>query len=1317
MPLHGVASAFNSSQESWTMYIERLGHYFDANDITDPAKKRSILLAVGGQEAFQVIRSLVDERELATKSYAEIVELVKSYYNPKPSIIVQRFNFNSRVRADDETIATYVAALRQIAESCDFKDTLSEMLRDRLVCGVNHTSIQRQLLAEKDLTYAKALELAQAYEAAEKSARELATATTTNTRTAEHAHVHYKSHSKELPRKKVTKGHKPSCYRCGGEHLQAVCKFKEAECYKCKKKGHIAKKCRSSTKSSSSNHFVESEETSYSMYTTKSEASADPLIIVIYMDGVPVEMEFDTGASLSIISESTYNKVLKSCRELERTNIKLKTYTGELIPVVGKITVNAKYENQEELLEVLVVKGNGPNLMGRDWSKKIKVNLDRVLIVNACGQENKMDVVLEKYQIVFKEELGCFNGGEVQLVVDETSPKFHKARPVPFVLKKKVETELDRLQELGIISPVQYSKWAAPVVPVIKQDGSVRLCGDFKVTINQVLRVESYPLPRVDELFANLAKGKYFSKLDLSQAYLQLPLAPKSREFVTINTSKGLFQYNRLPFGVSSAPAIFQRCMETLLQGCQGVSVYLDDILITGATLEEHIQNVEIVLSKLKEAGLRLKRDKCSFLQSKIEYLGHVIDAEGLHPSQEKINAIKHAPRPKNVSQLKSFLGMINYYSRFLPNLSAELAALYELLHKYHKWSWSKRQEQAFQAAKNALQSEAVLIHYDPSLPMVLACDASPYGIGAVLSHITEDGVDRPIAYASRTLTAAEKNYAQIEKEGLAIVFGTKKFHNYLYGRPFYIESDHQPLSFLFNESKTIPQMASGRIQRWALTLSAYQYSIRYKPGAKLSNADALSRLPRPVTTSSDMIPGDIIHLVNHLSGTSVNVECIKRWTRNDRVLTKVYNYVMKGWPENDKDPELQPYRLRKLELSVIDGCLLWGSRVIVPPRGQKQVLDELHEAHTGSCKMKALARSYLWWPKLDYDIEKKVRECLRCQQNRPSPSPAPVHSWEWPEQPWSRVHIDFAGPFMGCMFMVLVDAHSKWLECHIMSSITANKTIEKLRMIFSAHGLPKKIVSDNGPTFTSHEFKQFVEKNGIKHVTSAPYHPATNGLAERAVQTVKQGLKSIEGVSIQEKLSKLLFTYRLTPHSTTGVAPAEMLFSRRPRSRLDMLLPDIKERVKQKQEIQMQARNKGKVRVFREGDFVFVKDYRVSGPKWIPAQVLSPTGPLSYSILLSDGRTLRRHVDDIRHRCSTDDNQDMGLLMTPGASDYENLNEEELINEESTVNRDDTVNNEENEEPSTHEVDTQAPGRQSSRVRRTPNYFAPLITHYVSYV
>ena len=431
------------------------------------------------------------------------------------------------------------------------------------------------------------------------------------------------------------------------------------------------------------------------------------------------------------------------------------------------------------------------------------------------------------------------------------------------------------------------------------------------------------------------------------------------KKYVTVNTQKGLYQYTRLPFGVASAPSIFQRTMDSLLQGIPKVCIYLDDILITGATEAEHLHNLQEVLNRLEQAGMCLKKDKCALLLPQVEYLGHQISQKGLHPTKEKVRAIVEAPAPQNITQLKSFLGMLNYYSKFLPNLSTLLAPLYKLLHKKTSWQWDEAQQEAFCKAKELLVSSPVLVHFDPAKPLGLSCDASPYGIGAVLSHKLANGTEHPVAYASRSLSPAELNYAQLDKEDLAIIFSVKQ---YLLGRKFTIYSDHKPLEHLFSRSHAVPPLASARIQRWALTLDAYDYNINYKPGKDQINADLLSRLPLPEAPREVPVPADTILLMDYLQASPITASQIKTWTDRDPVLTKLRKMLLQGW-QSTNDQALKPFQSRKDELSVQDGCILWGSRVLIPPPGRQKVIDELHAGHPGISRMKSLARSYVWWP------------------------------------------------------------------------------------------------------------------------------------------------------------------------------------------------------------------------------------------------------------------------------------------------------------------------------------------------------------------
>ena len=346
-------------------------------------------------------------------------------------------------------------------------------------------------------------------------------------------------------------------------------------------------------------------------------------------------------------------------------------------------------------------------------------------------------------------------------------------------------------------------------------------------------------------------------------------------------------------FGVSSAPGVFQRVMENLLKDIPKVVVYLDDILITGDTESEHLATLEEVLQRLAAAGLHLKREKCTFLASSVTYLGFRIDSQGLHPVTEKVEAIKNAPEPQNESSLidKSYLGLLSYYSRFIPNLPNTLAPLYQLLHKSTQWKWGKQERESFKASKGLLLSSQVLVHFDPKHPIVLACDASSHGIGAVLSHRYSDGSEKPIGFVSRTLTETEKRYSQVEKEGLACVFGVTRFHTYIFGHKFTLVTDNKAIMSLFYPGRNVSPQASGRIQRWSLKLAMYRYTLQFSPTAQHATADALSRLPLPEKPTSVPLPGELVLLIDHLAEAPITAAQLKTWTAHIQKCTCVFGH------------------------------------------------------------------------------------------------------------------------------------------------------------------------------------------------------------------------------------------------------------------------------------------------------------------------------------------------------------------------------------------------------------------------------------------
>ncbi|KAL5014615.1 hypothetical protein ScPMuIL_008885 [Solemya velum] len=549
-------------------------------------------------------------------------------------------------------------------------------------------------------------------------------------------------------------------------------------------------------------------------------------------------------------------------------------------------------------------------------------------------------------------------------------------------------------------------------------------------------------------------------------------------------------------------------------------------------------------------------------MQKEAVYLGLKVDADGLHPVEEKLDAIRKAPVPQNVTAKKEVT-----------------------------WNWTSEAQKAYETCKQCLSSDDLVVHYDTQRELRLACDASSFGLGAVISHVMDDGKERPIAFASRTLNPSPK--------------------------------------------KAIPTMAAARMQRWAVFLSAHDYDIEYRKSEDHANADALSRLPHG---HSDVGKEGTVYTLGAVDEDfPVHAVDIAHATSKDPVLSKVFDCCLTGWTETCTDEDLRSYHSKRHELSCEQGCVMWGLRVIIPSSLRDKIMTELHREHPGVCSMKAIARSYVWWPKLDEQIEQLVRECSVCQSVRSAPPKAPLIPWTWPTRPFQRVHVDFCEKDKN-YFLVLVDSHSKWIDVKHMHSIGAEQTIDELRLIFAEHGLPEELVSDNGPQFTSAEFSAFMIKNGIKHTLVPPYHAASNGAAERSVRIVKESLaKQVfankKGMSMKHRLANFLIKYRSTPHSVTGRSPAELMLKRQLRTRLSLVKPSLAKVVEDKQfQQKLYHDGRNKERVFSVGDDVRV--FNALGglkPKnrWVVGKVIEVCGPRKYLVRMGNVQRYV-HVDHL---------------------------------------------------------------------------------------
>ncbi|XP_072142327.1 uncharacterized protein [Dermacentor andersoni] len=778
-----------NSNSSWEDYVERIELCCTANKLKEDSDKRAVLLSCCGEDTYSLIATLVKPLRPPNADYQSIVNAVKNHINLKPSELYSRYVFSKRDQHDAESVADYVTALRKLAGNCGFNDNqlpLDVMLRDRLVFGISDSIVQQRLLAEKDITFKTAYDLAVTAEAAAKHQRVMGgLCQDVPDLTAKVDRQTMKQHKNGQDVETSSEQLKRQCFRCFGNHAAYRCRFKTAVCFNCSVKGHLAKACRKKQKGQV-NHQLEdmsnSEQTEYDdMLNISQVTSGCPkFMVAVSIGGEIVSMEVDSGAARSIISENTFSKLKVARRiKLEESDTKLVTWTKEGLDVIGKATLPVKFKEQDFQLPILVVRNEGAALP-------------------------PLHIELKEY----------------------AQPKFLKCRSIPFALKDDVITELEKLERQGVLQPTQYSEWATPVVIVRKKDGSLRICGDYRSTVNQA------------------------------------------------------------------------------------VAAYLDDILVASETAEEHHEILMEVLNRLSKAGLRIQGAKCQFFKESLAYLGHRIDATGICPSKAKVEAIHKAPVPKNKKELQAFLGMVNFYNRFLKGRSEVAEVLYHLLDSESTWNWGEEQQLAFERLKTLLTSESLLVHFNPDAPLILSCDSSPGGVGAVLAHRDAQGREQPVAYASRTLTKAERNYAQIDREALAIVYGVRQFHQYLCGREFRIFTDHKPLLGIFQRDKQIPVVLSPRMLRWSLLLSAYEYKLEYRRTQDHANADCLSRLPIPGDRRDIEPPGDVL-LLEAVEYPPVSAADVSSATMRDPCLSRVKKWVATSWPEQGVPPEYAAYQLQ----------------------------------------------------------------------------------------------------------------------------------------------------------------------------------------------------------------------------------------------------------------------------------------------------------------------------------------------------------------------------------------------------------------------
>ncbi|KMQ92700.1 hypothetical protein RF55_7276 [Lasius niger] len=641
-----------------------------------------------------------------------------------------------------------------------------------------------------------------------------------------------------------------------------------------------------------------------------------------------------------------------------------------------------------------------------------------------------------------------FKDISINIPIDrKVKPVLQPYRRIPIPLEEKVNRKIEELIDQDIIEKVEGpSEWISPMVPILKENGEIRICIDMRRANMAIIR-ENHPLPTMDQILPQFRNAKYFSKLDVRNAFHQIEITPQSRHITTFITSKGLYRYKRLMFGISCALEIFQKIMENLLITCDGTVNFIDDIVVFGSNEEQHDKRLTQVLDTLKQNNVLLNQDKCLYKTTEIQFLGHNLSAQGIRPLAKYIDVIRKFRRPNTIEEIQSFLGLLNFVE----------------------------QDTAFNTLKEKLSKIETLGYYDPKDETKVTADASPVGLGAVLIQENFKG-PRIIAYGNKSLTDCEKKYCQTEKEALALVWAVEHFAIYLYGKDkFELISDHKPLEIIFGPRSK----PCARIERWVLRLQAFNYKVVYRPG-KTNIADPLSRLCRSTYAEPFDNENYINLIVENSCPVAIPLTDIKKHSEEDEEICK----VKEGLFTDQWAKTVEIYKIFESELTFHDGILLRCTRIVIPCKLREQVLDSAHEGHPGIAAMKMRLRTKVWWPRMDNEAEKRVRACKGCTLVAAPSTPNPMKRRVLPLEPWIDVAIDYLGPLRsGDYILVIID-------------------------YFSRNGYPVTMTADNGRQFTSEEFAKFCKECGITLYNTIPYWPQQNGEVERQNRDILKRLK-----------------------------------------------------------------------------------------------------------------------------------------------------------------------------------------------------------------
>lgn len=1159
-------------KENWNLFLQRWETYTTlANINAQPQKLRvALFLHLLDDDALRTYNSFQFTTPPEERKVAEIIEMFEKYAIGEVNETYERFVFNKRRQEEGETFDNFYSDLRRKIKTCNFCENCCEsIMRDKIILGIRCSETQTELLKKRNLTLDSCVDVCKAAESAVTQNRAMRTS-------REEVTVNKITRFNRGNSNSASKGRQ--CRYCSGNHpftSKELCPAYGKICSKCGGKNHFAKACKSG-KRVSRNHgqkkvrTVNEEEEEDENDWIYSVDSADNREVKCRMqlDNRDATFLIDTGATVNILPQTMIKNEM-----IRPTRTSLSQYNGDKLETVGTTTlelVNPKTKTGE-MTDFIVCKGNCQAFMGLKTATRfglIEVKEDKFERVRVMNQ--KKECILQEFKEVFDDEkVGCLPGIQKLKVNPGIQPVIQPSRRIPIAIKPKLRIELDRMERMGIIKKVDKpTPWVNQVVVSPKRNGELRICLDPR-ELNKALQREHYTIPVLEDVLHQLSDSSVFSKLDLKSGYWHIALDEDASFLTTFQTCFGRYRYMRLPFGLNVSAEVFQKKVLEVFGDMPGVICIHDDIIVHGKSEDEHNKHLKQVLQRCYNYEVKLNAGKFDYAKSEINFMGHIISKDGIKTDPEKVKAISEYPTPKCLEELRRFLGMVNYVARYMPSLSHVLHPLHNLMRKDTQWTWSETQEEAFQCVKKLVSDSPLLAYYDPNKELTLENDASEYGLGSAL---LQDG--QPIAFASRSLSQSEKNYAQIEKELLAVVYGLQKFHHYTYGRNVTVITDHKPLVAISNKPL---HKAPKRLQSLLLKAQTYNFDIQYKPGKQIPISDALSRAP----VSKPDPP--ILEEVCNLSLTPIpdhRLDDIRGATVKDETMQRLSKIITTGWPsdKNNLPAEVLPYYSYRDELTAQDGIILRGDRVVIPKSLRLDMKGKVHAGHPGINACLRRARQLIFWPGMSNDIRSYVETCDTCATHSVKQPQQPLQLHAVPNRPWEKIGIDLF-KFNGRNYLMTIDYFSNFFEIDYLHETTSKEVIYKLKHHFSRHGIPDVVISDNGPQFASHEFRDFSKKWIFTHETISPGNSQANGLAEAGVKTAK----SIMTKCLKSKEDPFLgfLNYRNTPSEGLETSPTQRLLGRQTKT----LLPITRTALQQRTTVSNSFQKKKECRKFQTAE------------------------------------------------------------------------------------------------------------------------------------